>query len=124
MVEFFVLAVLAVVGLAVAAVLGFVFFLLKLVLWLVFLPVKLVFWGLFFPLKFLFKLIWLPIGLTFGALGMTAGMIGLPIVFLFFGGFLVFALITAIIGLLIPAIPFVLLGLLLWTIFGRGPAAA
>src|SRR5688500_2456250 len=123
MVEFFVLATLAVVGLAVAAVLGFVFFLIKLVFWLVFLPVKLVFWGLFFPLKFLLKLILLPIGLTFGALG-AGGTIGLPIVVVFFGGFLLFALATAIIGLLIPIVPFVLLGLLLWTIFGRGPVAA
>src|SRR5688500_5701615 len=124
MVEFFVLATLAVVGLAVAAVLGFVFFLIKLVFWLVFLPVKLVFWGLFFPLKFLFKLVWLPIGLTFGALGMTGGMIALPLVVVIFGRLLLFALMTAIIGLLVPIVPFVRLGLLLWNIFGRAPAAA
>ena len=113
MIGLFMLAVLAVVGLSVAAILGFVFFLLKIVLWVV-----------FFPLRLLFKLIWLPIGLAFGAVGMGLGLAALPLLFLVLGGVLVFGVIAAIISLMIPAIPFVLLGLLLWSIFRRSPATA
>ena len=112
MIEFFVLALLAVVGLSIAAVVGLVFFLLKLVLWVV-----------FFPIKLLFKLLWLPVGLAFGTLGMGLGVVAMPLLLLVFGGMLIFGLIAAIIALIIPAIPFVLLGLLLWSIFGRRPAA-
>jgi predicted membrane metal-binding protein len=43
LVEFAVLALLAIVGLSVAAVIGFVFFLLKFVFWVVFLPLRLLF---------------------------------------------------------------------------------
>ena len=93
--------------------LGFVFFLLRIVLWTV-----------FFPLRLLFKLIWLPIGLTVGAVGMALCFAALPLLLLVLGGVLVFGLIAAIIGLMIPAIPFVLLGLLLWAIFKRSPATA
>ena len=113
MIGLFTLAVLAVVGMSVAAVLAFVFFLVKIVLWVV-----------FFPIRLLFKLLWIPIGLTVGAVGMGLGMAALPLLFLVLGGVLVFGLIAAIIGLIIPAIPFVLLGLLLWSIFRRSPATA
>jgi hypothetical protein len=109
----FTLAVLACVGLTVAAVLGFVFFLMKIVLWAV-----------FFPLRLLFKLLWLPVGLAFGAVGMGLGLAALPLLLLVLGGVLVFGIIAAIISLLIPAIPFVLLGLLLWSLFRRSPATA
>jgi hypothetical protein len=112
-IELSVLALLAVVGLSIAAVIGFVLFLMKLVLWVV-----------FFPIKLLFKLLWLPVGLAFGTLGMGLGVIALPLLFLLVGGVVIFGLIAAIIGLMIPAIPFILLGLLLWSIFSRGPAAA
>ena len=112
MLTLFVLAMLAFVGLLVAALIGFVFFLLKIVLWTV-----------FFPLRLLFKLMWLPVGLTLGAVGMGLGLAALPLLLVIAGGVLIFGLIAAIIGLLIPAIPFVLLGLLLWSIFRRTPAA-
>jgi hypothetical protein len=55
---------------------------------------------------------------------MTLGLAALPILLLVLGGVLVFGLIAAIIGLLIPAIPFVLLGLLLWAVFRARPRAA
>ena len=113
MIGLFMLAVLAVVGLSVAAILGFVFFLLKIVMWTV-----------FFPLRLLFKLLWLPVGLAFGAVGMGLSLAALPLLFLLVGGVLIFGVIAAIIGLMIPAIPFVLLGLLLWSIFRRSPATA
>lgn len=111
MLELFVLATLAVVGLSVAVIIGFVFFLMKMV-----------FWAVFFPFRLLFKLMWVPFGLAFGTIGMALGLAALPILLLVVGGVLVFGLIAAIIGLMIPAIPFVLLGLLLWAIFRRNPA--
>ena len=112
MIELFVLALLAIVGLSVAAVIGFVFLVLKIVLWVIFLPLRL-----------LFKLMWLPLGLAFGAVGTGLSVLGLPLLFLVFGGVLVFGLVAALIGLIVPLIPFVLLGLLIWSIF-RAPAAA
>lgn len=112
MVEFFVLAMLAVVGLCIAAIVGFVLFLLKMVLWAV-----------FFPIRLLFKLLWLPFGLAFGTIGMGLSVVAVPFLLLMLGGVLIFGLITAIIGLMIPAIPFVLLGLLLWSIFGSRATA-
>jgi len=122
LVEFLVLATLALVGLSVAAIVGFVFFLVKMVLWVVFLPLKLAFWAVFFPLKLVSKMLWAPVGLAFGTLGMGLGLIGLPLLFLVLGAVLVFGIVIAIISLLIPAIPFILLGLLLWSMFGRSAA--
>ena len=113
MIGLLMLAMLAVVGLSIAAVIGFVFFLLKMVLWVVFLPLRL-----------LFKLLWLPVGLALGAVGMGLGLLAVPLLLVVLGGVLVFGLIAAVIGVMIPAIPFVLFGLLLWSIFRRAPAAA
>jgi ABC-type polysaccharide/polyol phosphate export permease len=48
----------------------------------------------------------------------------LPILLLVLCGMLVVGLIAALIGALIPAIPFLLLGLLLWAIFRQRPATA
>ena len=55
---------------------------------------------------------------------MGLGVIALPLLLLVVGGVLVVGLIAAIIGVLIPAVPFVLLGLLLWGIFRQRPVAA
>ena len=113
MVEFFVLASLAIAGLCVVAVVGFVFFLIKMVLWIVLLPIKI-----------LFKLLWLPFGLALGAVGTGLGVFAIPLLLFVLGGVLIFGLIAAVIGLLIPAIPFVLLGLLIWSLFGGRTVAA
>jgi hypothetical protein len=113
MFEFFVLVMLAVAGLCVAAVVGFVFFLIKMVLWVV-----------LFPVRLLFKLLWLPFGLAIGTVGLGLGALAIPLLLLLLGGVVIFGLIAAVIGLLIPAIPFVLLGLLLWSIFGGRTATA
>ncbi|HYU81028.1 MAG TPA: hypothetical protein VEK56_18710 [Vicinamibacterales bacterium] len=107
----FMLATLAFVGMSVVAVLGFVFFVLRLALWAV-----------FFPIRLLLKLLWIPIGLTFGAVGLALGATALPLLALFAGGILIFGLVAAAVALLLPAIPFVLFGLLLWAIFRRHPA--
>jgi hypothetical protein len=45
-------------------------------------------------------------------------------VLLFLGGVLVFGLFAASVGLMLPAIPFILLGLLIWSIARRRPAVA
>lgn len=110
MVELVILALLVGVGLAVAAVVGFVLFLLKLVFWVIFLPIRL-----------LLKLLWLPLGLAFGAVGMTLGLVALPILFIIGGAFVLFALLAALVSVLIPAIPFVLLGLLIWALVQKTP---
>jgi hypothetical protein len=48
---------------------------------------------------------------------MVLGLAAIPLVLLVVGGVL-------IVGLIIPAIPFVLLGLLLWAVFRKAPATA
>jgi hypothetical protein len=119
--ELVVLAAL-VIGVAAAAVIGLLFLLLKLAFWVIFFPLKLVFWVVFLPIRLLFKLLSLPFGLAFGKLGMGLGLIALPLILLIVGGMLLVGLIIAIVGVLIPAIPFVLLGLLLWSVFRKRPA--
>ena len=127
MTALFVLALLAVVGLSLGAIFSLVFFVLRMALWMVFLPIRLVMFPvrmLFFPLRLALKLVWLPVSLAFGTVGMGLGVVALPFLFLVVCGVLVFGLIAAIIGALIPAIPFVLLGLLLWGVFRQRPATA
>ena len=98
-------------GLAMASVLGLIFFVLKLVMWTVFLPFRI-----------LSKLLWIPFGLVTGAIGLAAGAALLPILLLV-GVVAIVGLVAAVIALLIPAIPFVLLGLVVWAFMRRQPAA-
>jgi hypothetical protein len=124
-VALFFLALLAVVGLSLGAVFSVVLFVLKMVFWMVLLPIRLVLFPirlLLFPLRLLMKLAWLPFGLAFGAVGMTLGVAALPILLLVFGAVLVFGLIAAVLSAVIPLIPFILLGLLVWAIFRQRPA--
>lgn len=126
MVTMFVLALLAMGALAVAAVVGFVFMLLRAVLWLVFLPIRLLFFPLkllFFPIRLLMSLVWIPIGLTFGALGLAAGAVLVPILLVGVAGFVIVSLIAAVLSVMLPLVPFILLGLLVWAIFRHRPAA-
>lgn len=111
MIELLVFGGLIVASVAVAAVLGFVFFLLKLVLWTVLLPFRI-----------LFKILMIPVWLTLGALGLAVGVIAAPLLAVAVAGVVVVGLLAALAALLLPAIPFVLLGLLLWAIFSRRPA--
>jgi hypothetical protein len=113
MIELIVFGGLLLVGLAVAAVLGFVFFVMKLVLWIVLLPFRL-----------LLKALMIPVWLTIGSLGLAAGALSLPILAAVFGGLILMGIVGAILALMLPAIPFVLLALLLWVIFRRSPAVA
>ena len=99
-------------GLAMAFVLGLIFFVLKLVMWTVFLPFRI-----------LSKLLWIPFGLVTGAIGLAAGAALLPILLLVGGVVALVGLGAAVFALRIPAIPFVLLGLVVWAFMRRQPAA-
>jgi hypothetical protein len=48
----------------------------------------------------------------------------IPFALLFGGGILVIGLMAALFALLIPAIPVILFGLMLWAVFRRRPALA
>jgi hypothetical protein len=113
MVELFVLALIAVGALAVAMIVGMVIMAIKVVLWIVLLPFRILGW-----------LLWIPISLTLGALGLVAGVVLAPIVVALVAGFIVISLIGAVLSLMLPLVPFVLLGLLLWAIFRHRPAVA
>lgn len=113
MLELIALAGMLAAGLAVAFVFGLIFFVLKLLLWTVFLPFRL-----------LFKLLWIPAGLVMGGVGLVFSAALLPVVLIVGGVVAIVGLFAAIIALLIPAIPFVLLGLAIWAVMRRQPAAA
>ena len=113
MIELIALTGLLVAGIAVAAVFGLVFLVLKVVLWAVILPFRI-----------LFKLLMIPVWLTLGALGLAAGAAALPILLVVGAGVVVVGVLAALVALLIPAIPFVLLGLAIWAVMRRRPAVA
>jgi hypothetical protein len=114
MIELLVFGGLVAAGLAVAAVLGFVFFLLKLVFWVILLPFRL-----------LLKALMIPVWLTLGAVGMAAGAVLLPVVLIALAAVAVIGVLATLFALLLPAVPFILLGLMLWAIFFRkAPAVA
>ena len=113
MIELLVFGGFIVACMAVAEVLGFVFFLFKLVLWAVLLPFRI-----------LFKILMIPVWLTLGALGLAAGVIAVPLLLIVVAGVVIVGLLAALAAVLLPAIPFVLLGLLLWAIFSRRPVVA
>ena len=113
MVELLVFGGLATAALAVVAIVGFVVLLLKAVPWVVLLPFRL-----------LLKLIMVPVWLTLGAVGLALGAAALPIILLVLTAVAVIGVVSTILALLLPAIPFVLLGLMLWAIFRKSPAVA
>lgn len=106
MIELIALAGLCIAGLAVFSLVGVVFFVFKIVLWAVFLPFRL-----------LFKLLWIPIGLIGGLFSLVAGAAILPIL-------LVVGLVVGLLALVVPMIPFILLGLMIWAFMRTRPAAA
>jgi hypothetical protein len=108
MIELTVLAMLAVVGVAMAALVGTVLFIVKAVLWLVLLPFRL-----------LFGMMSAVIGLAFGAIGLVAGVALLPVLLAGVAVVAAIAVVGALLSLLLPLIPFVLLGLVVWAIFFR-----
>ena len=117
MIGLFALAGLLFGGFALAAVFGLVFLVLKVALWTVFLPIRLLF-------KVVFKVLLVPVWLTLGAVGLVASAAALPILLTVGAGILVIGLITAVLALLLPAVPFILLGLAVWALMRRRPVAA
>jgi hypothetical protein len=102
-----------VLGALAAAVAG-VFGLVWLVLKLVFLPVRLAF-GL---VKFV-------IGAVAGLLGMLAMLALAPVLLVIVGGTLLVGIVVAGLAVLLPLVPFVLLGLVIWSFLKRpGPAVS
>ena len=104
-----------------AAVFGLVFFVVKIAFWAIFLPFRIL-TKVFF--KVIFKALMLPVWLTLGALGMAAGAVALPVLLLVIAGVAFFGVIAALFALMLPLIPFVLFGLLIWAFMRRRPVAA
>jgi hypothetical protein len=111
MLELIALAGLFIGGLAVLAVVGVVFLVLKIAFFLVFLPFRL-----------LFKLLWIPVGLVGGAFSLVAGAAILPILLTVGVAVAVIGAVAALLALLVPAIPFILLGLMIWALMRKRPA--
>jgi hypothetical protein len=76
------------------------------------------------PVRLLLKAIMIPVWLTLGAVGLTLGVVIVPVVLAAVALMAVIGLIGAVLAFVLPVIPFVLLGLLLWAIFRRSPAVA
>jgi hypothetical protein len=112
MLEFLTLAMLAVVAAGAIALVGVVVLVLKAVLWLVLLPFRI-----------LFKVAAFGVGALFGGVGLLFGVVLVPLLLLAVAGVVVAAIVSALVALTIPAIPFVLLGLLIWSLV-RKPAPA
>ena len=66
----------------------------------------------------------MPIGLVTGALGLVAGATLLPVLLVVGLAVAVLGAIAALIALLVPAIPFILLGLTIWAFTRKRPVAA
>ena len=113
MLELIALAGLFIGGFAVLAVVGVVFLVFKIVLFLVFLPFRL-----------LFKLLWIPFGLIGGAFSLVAGAAIVPVLLTVGVAVAVIGAIAALLALLVPAIPFILLGLMVWALMRKRPATA
>ena len=104
---------LAAAGLAFFSLIGLVFFIIKMALWTVLLPIRI-----------LFKVLMIPVALTFGAIGLAAGAAAIPILLVVVAAVVVVGAIAALLALLVPAIPFILLGLAIWALVRKRPATA
>lgn len=91
---------------------------------LIFLVLRVVFWAVFFPIRILMKLLWLPFALIGGVLSLAAGVTILPILLTIGLVVAAVAALAALVALLVPATPFVLLGLMIWVVMRRRPVPA
>ena len=67
---------------------------------------------------------WVPVGLAVGTVGLAAGATLLPILLVVGLAVAILGAIAALLALLVPAIPFVLLGLAIWAFMRKRPVAA
>lgn len=86
-------------------------------IWLVTFPIRLFFKLLFGVIGLAFSLLGSVLGLVFGILGALLGVLAIPIVLLIAGVAVIGGLITAVVSLLAPLLPFVLLAGLVWALF-------
>jgi len=86
-----------------------------------------VFWLLlkliFLPIRLVLGVVKLVFGLAAAAIGMVAMLVLAPVLAIGVGGVLVVGVIVAALAVLLPAVPFVLLGLVVWSFLKRPPAA-
>ena len=106
-------------GFVLAAILGVMVFALKIVFWAVFLPFRIIS-KIFFGV--IFKVLMFPIWLMLGALGMAAGAVAMPLLLVVVAGVAVFGILAALFALLLPLLPFVMFGLLIWAFMRKRPA--
>ena len=104
---------LAAAGLAFFSLIGLVFFI-----------IRMAFWTVLLPLRILFKVMMIPVGLALGAVGLAAGAAAIPILLVVVTAVVVVGAIATLLALLVPAIPFVLLGLAIWALVRKRPATA
>ena len=91
----------------------------------VFLVIKVLFWTIFLPFRLLFKLLWIPVGLAMGAVGLAPAPPSCRFSSSSAWPWLSSGAIAALLALLVPAIPFILLGFVIWAIVkSNRPAAA
>jgi hypothetical protein len=86
-----------------------------------------VFWLLlkliFLPIRLALGVVKFVVGLAAAAVGLVAMLALAPVLAVGVGGVLVVGLIVAALAVLLPLIPFVLLGLIVWSFLKRPPAA-
>ena len=104
---------LAAAGLALFSLIGLVFFV-----------IRMAFWTVFLPFRILLKVLMIPVALTVGAIGLAAGAAAIPILLVVVTAVVVVGAIAAVLALLVPAIPFILLGLVIWAVVRKSPATA
>ncbi len=103
------LGAVATAGAVVVGLFGVVWFVLKLVL---------------LPIRLAFGLVKLVVGVVFGALGMLAMLALAPVLVVAVGGAIVVGLVIALLAALLPLVPFILLGLVVWSFLKRPAVAA
>ena len=99
----------AMAGAVIVGLFGLVWFVLKLV---------------FLPIRLAFGLVKLIVGLVAGALGMVLMLALAPLLVVGVGGAIVVGLVVAALAALLPLVPFILIGLVVWSFLKRPAVAA
>ena len=103
------LGAVATAGAVVVGLFGVVWFVLKLV---------------FLPIRLALGLVKLVVGVVAGALGMLAMLALAPAILVGVGGVIVVGLVIALLAALLPLVPFILLGLVVWSFLKRPAVTA
>lgn len=103
------LGAVATAGAVVVGLFGIVWFVLKLV---------------FLPIRLAFGLVKLVVGVVAGVLGTLAMLALAPVLLVGVGGAIVVGLVIALLAALLPLVPFILLGLVVWSFLKRPAVTA